>query len=93
MATIKILRVDTTELSHPARQVRLRCFYLKMIVIAHQTPGMANPVTGIAYINRQRQKSGSICIGFDYRFTAIAAGCDVVERALEFQSKWSCHDR
>jgi len=73
MATIEILRVDTIELSHPARQVRLRCFSHQVVVIAQQTPGMANPVIGIAYITEQRQKTGSICIGFDYRFTTIAA--------------------
>lgn len=55
MAAIEDLRVDPVELPHPAGEIRLRRLNQQMIVIVHQTIGMAQPPEAADHLAEDRQ--------------------------------------
>ena len=62
MSTIEGLRIPPIQLSHTEREIRCRRFKQQMIVIVHQTIGMAAPAEAIDHMSGERQKRGSVLV-------------------------------
>ena len=93
MATVRGLSVNTIELAHPLGEVRIRRLYHQMVVIAHQTVGMANPVKPFHHLRQYLEKTLSILIIFVDGLVPVSAGSYMIKRTIELNAQRSCHDR
>ena len=71
MAAIKDLCVDLVELPHPAGEIRLGCLDQQMIVIVHQTVGMAKPSKPADHLTEHSQLDMLIYICVTMRCRAL----------------------
>ena len=79
MASIGGLRIAASELAHPLRKIRLGRLDQQMVVIVHQTIGMAQPAEAINDMREERQQRGSVLvIGHDV-LPGIAATRDMID--------------
>jgi hypothetical protein len=91
MAAIKDLCVDPVELPHPAGEIRLGRLDQQMIVIVHQTIGMAEPAKTTDHLTEDGQPSLPICIDQDDALARIAATGHMVDCVGEFNAKGPSH--
>ena len=81
----------TIELPHPTGQIRLRRLDQHMIVVIHQTVGMAKPPKTANYLAEDRQPSLTIRIRLDDALPRMAMTGHMVNRGGEFKTKWVGH--
>jgi len=92
MLSVKKLGIDTVELSHAEGEVGIRCLDQKVVMIVHETVGMAEPVV----LPDSRTEDGKellpICIIHIDLSPRISAGGDMIDSTRVFNSEWTCHD-
>ncbi len=66
---------------HPFGEIALRGLDQEMIVIAHETVGMAEPVKALNHRLQRHQAGGAIGIVFINNLASVAPGRDAVVRA------------
>jgi hypothetical protein len=57
-----------------------------MVVVAHQAIGMAKPMKSLGDLGKNIEKELPIGGVFKDRLSLVAAGCDMVERSVVFDS-------
>jgi len=86
MSAVEALGVNAIQVAHAFREVGFRRFDNEMIVIAHQTVGVAYPVESLANLTEYIQPRYAILIREIDVFAPITTGGDVIERAGKFKS-------
>jgi hypothetical protein len=79
------------ELAHAFRQVPVRRANNQMVVVAHQTIGVATPIEARNYVAEHQQELLAIAIVLVDSFAAVAARRYVVKRTVEFNAKGAGH--
>jgi hypothetical protein len=92
MPTVVRLRVAAIELAHAEREIGLRRFNEQMIVVIHQTVGVAKPPVPIDDVGQQRQPLRPITVIVHDVLPGIAPTRDVVDGSGEFETKRTRHD-
>src|SRR5713101_3846040 len=93
MATVEVLSIDAIELSHSGCQPSVEGLHHQMVMIVHQTVGIAPPAPLRAHLPDQRQERLPIrCIAVDL-LARIAPGSQVVHSAGELYPQGTSHAR
>src|SRR2546425_8503175 len=93
MAAIEALGVDPVELPHPGGEIPLRGLQQQMVMVAHQTVGMAPPVIAYHSLFQDGEKRLPILLVEVDSLAGIAAGGDVVEGAGIGEAQRTSHGR
>lgn len=88
---VERLGVDAVKLTHSTRQIGLRRFNEGVIMVWHQAVGMAAPVVTCDDISQNRKERESILVVQEDVLASVAAAGDVINRALVFDTQWTCH--
>jgi len=91
MTLVEALRIDTVQLPHAQRQVALWRLDQQMIVIVHQTVGVAEPTEARHHFAKTAQKQRPILIIKKDRIPRIAARSDVIDCTGKLKTKWASH--
>jgi hypothetical protein len=83
---IVFLRIDTVKLTHPPGQISIRRFYHKMIVIVHETVGVAKPIEPLHNRTKHNEKVLSILIAQKNFIPSIATRGNVIDGVWIFYS-------
>ena len=70
MFPVVLLGLDAAELSHPTREVSLRCREDKMVMVIHEAPGMAEPMESVNNKPEQIQEVLSVFVASEFLFPA-----------------------
>jgi hypothetical protein len=92
MTSVIALGIDAVELAHPLGDLCLKGFDNQMIMVAHQTVRMAEPVKAVNDLLQTFQEGVAIPIVIDNIFSGVAAGRHRVNRSVKLQSKRAGHD-
>lgn len=93
MPAIEGLGIAPIELAHAEREIRLWGFEQEMIVIVHQTVGMAEPAVPIDDVGQEREKGGTILLIPHDVLPRIATTGDVIDGARVFDAQGAGHGR
>jgi phosphopantetheine adenylyltransferase len=92
MVSVKKLGIDTVDLSHAEGEIGIRCLDQQMVVVVHETVGMAEQVV----LPDSRTKDGKellpISIIHIDLSPRITAGGDMIDSTRVFNSERTCHD-
>jgi hypothetical protein len=88
---VEALRVDSVQLPHPARQVRLRSLDDEVVVVRHQAIGVARPAVLPDDITEDTEERPTVTVVEEDRLAGIAPCGDVVESARKLDTEWPCH--
>ena len=91
MAAVAGLGVHAIELAHAFGQIAIRRLHQKMVVVVHQTPGIAEPVELVDDLTQCLEKSLPIQVVVKNVFAPIASGGDVIERIGKFNTEGARH--
>ena len=92
VATVEGLGVDTVEVLHPAREVRVWRLDQKVVVIRHQTICMTNPPETHDDLREDSEEAGPIRVAQVDVLSRIPTASHVIERTFILDAKWTCHD-
>ncbi len=73
VALIKFLGIDTVQVAHPPGEIVIRRFDQKVVMIAHQTVGMAHPVERTANVIQECKKGLPVLVCLVNRFSPITS--------------------
>ena len=73
------------------RQIRVRRLDEQMIMVGHQAVRMTEPPVALNNLAENLKEFLAVVIREEDRIKRIAAACDVIDRAFEFESQWTCH--
>lgn len=79
--TIEPLAADAVELPHGARELGVGGLQQQVIMIAHQTVGMAEGMVALHDGGEDRQETLAVGVVGDDRLAPVASGRDVIEPA------------
>ena len=91
MPFVKELRIDTVQLPHAEGKVSVRRFNQQMIVVVHETVGVADPIVAFIDVLKGVQEVNTILVVFEDGLFLIAAGGDVINSAGIFYAKGTGH--
>jgi hypothetical protein len=91
MAPIEALCVAAVQTPHAATEIRLGRFNEQMIMVIHQTVGIALPLLLENFGPQAGQEVVAIRIIEKDRLSGIAPRCEVIERAGVFQPQLASH--
>jgi hypothetical protein len=91
MTAVEGLRIAPIKLAHALRQIAIGSLDQQVVVIAHETVGMAEPVKAADHGLQGHQEGGAIGVIPINGLASVAAGGDVVDRARVFDPKGPCH--
>lgn len=63
MTTVEALRIHAVELPHPPREIGIRRFDEKVVVIAHRAVGMQRPVVALPDLSEDVEKQMPVVVG------------------------------
>ena len=86
MAPIGALGIDAIEVPHALRQISIRRFDQKMIMVAHQAIGVAVPIPSLSDLIQDREKRLAIVLIFVDGLLSVAPRGDMVEGARKFDA-------
>src|SRR3972149_40239 len=92
VASIIDLGVEAVEMAHSLREVSLRCFDYQVIVVVHQTVGVAQPVKTVDHLAHDLQERFAIAIVIEDIFSGVTSGGHMVNRTVKFHSERTSHD-
>ncbi|WP_231890818.1 hypothetical protein [Methylomonas koyamae] len=81
VATIRCLGKNAVQLSHAFRKIGVGRFYDQMLVVSHQTIGVANPIEILYNPPQNIEELNPASIIFIDVFTTVATGSHMVKRA------------
>jgi hypothetical protein len=84
VVAIESLRIDAVKLSHAAREVALHRFRDHMVMVAHLTPGMTDPVMVQTDQTEKFEPEPPVRFIEKKVFTAVATRSHMIESAGEF---------
>lgn len=85
--------IDAIELPHPVGEIGFRCFEDQVIVVVHQTIGMAEPVKTVSNLPQALQEGLTISIILEDIVPGIPPGRHMIDRSVKLQPKRARHDR
>jgi hypothetical protein len=85
------LCVDTVDMAHAARQVRMRRFDQQMIVVGHQTVRVTEPSAPLNGATEDFKKRTVIGIGEVDLLSSVTTARNVVDGSFVFNPQWACH--
>ncbi len=87
MGTVDMLGIYAVQLTHPFRQIGIGCLDQQVIVIGHQTIGMADPPEALAGHGQDSHERRPVVVHIAEEDAAplVVPRRDVVERTGEFQ--------
>jgi hypothetical protein len=91
MALVEYTRIDPVHVPHRPRQVCAPCVKDKMIVIAHQTVGQNLGIESQHRLGNNVQQRAPVFVILENKFTSIASGGHMVDRAFKFDSERPRH--
>ena len=86
------LSIDAVELAHPFGKVCLGSFDDQVIMIVHQTGGVAQPVKALHDFSQALQERMAIRVVIVDVFAGIAPRRYMVDRPVKLQAKRTSHD-
>ena len=89
--SVEPLCVLAIEITHPSGKVGIWSLNQNVIVIAHQTIRVTDPVHTLAYVTKQPKKRLPIIISFVDVLASVTPGRDVIKRPFKLQSNRSGH--
>jgi hypothetical protein len=92
MPPVKGLGIDAVELSHADGEVAVRGFDDEVVMVAHETVGMADPVIALVHLLKDVEKGVSVPIVLEYGLPFVPAGGDVIDRAWIFYAQRTGHE-
>src|SRR5438093_9123169 len=92
VASIIDLGVEAVELAHSLREVSLWCFDYQVIVVVHQTVGVAQPVKSVNHLAQDLQEHFAIPIVIEDVSSGVTPGGYMVNRTVKFHSERTSHD-
>jgi hypothetical protein len=84
MPPVEALRIHPIQLAHPSGQISLRRFNEQVVIITHQTVGMAPPGKAVEDLADDCQEAVSISVVHIDCFTPVPARGDMVDGARKF---------
>jgi hypothetical protein len=91
VAPIVDLSVHTIELAHSFRKIRLRCFNHQVVVIVHQTVGVAKPVKAVDDLAEALQEGFAIPLILEDICSGVAPRGHMVNRTVKFHPERTSH--
>src|SRR5574341_899526 len=92
VAPVVELGIDTVELAHSFREVSLRGLNDQVIVVVHQTVGVAKPVEAVNDFAQALQEGFAISIVIENVFSGVAPRRHMIDRAVKFDSERAGHE-
>ncbi len=90
---IEGLGVDTVELAHPPRQVRLRGLNQQVVVVVHQAVGMAEPPIAGDDLAEGLEKDLATRVVPEDLLPGVPPGGEMIDRTRIFDSEGPRHER
>ncbi len=84
MPAIEGLGGNPVELAHPFGEIAIGGFDHQMIVVIHQAVGVTEPVKSLGDLGEGIEKQLAVRVVFKDRLSLVAAGGDVIQRAVVF---------
>lgn len=84
MDSVERLGVDAVQVAHAGGEVSLRRFDEKMVVVAHQAVGVAEPVEALDGLAKDGEEYLAVTVVSEDICTCVATGGNVVDSAGEF---------
>jgi hypothetical protein len=84
--SIQCLRVNAIQLPHPLGQVPIWRLDYQMIVVIHQTVGMADPVKALGDLKKGSEKQFTVSVVPKNRLAFVAPRSDVVQGPRRIRS-------
>jgi hypothetical protein len=89
---VEMLGVDAVQLSHAEGEIAVRGLDEEMIVIGHETVGVANPIVAFINVLESVKEVLAVLVILEDRFLLIAARSYMIDCAGVFYAKWADHD-
>lgn len=89
--SIEGLSVNPIELAHAQGKITLRGFYQEVVVVIHQTVGMAEPAIAGDNLQEDLKKHLSVGVVEKDSLSGVAAGGEMVDGSRVLQPKRSRH--
>ena len=84
--SVKELRIHAVHLTHAERKISVRRLNEEVIVVVHQTAGMADPIVTFINVLEGIQKIEAVLVGFEDRLSLVASGGNMIHSASIFDS-------
>jgi hypothetical protein len=91
MPLIESLRIDTVQLPHAYRKISVGCINEQMVMIVHQTVGVAEPIIPKGNIRKGIQEHLSVLIVSENWLSLVSSARDVVDSTWKFYTQRTCH--
>jgi hypothetical protein len=91
MPLVKKLRVDAIKLSHAEGEVAVGCFDQKMIVVGHETVGVAQPIITFVDVLKGVEEILAVLVIFEDGLLFVAARGNMIYGSRVFYAKGSGH--
>ena len=76
---------------HPFGEIRLGRFDNQVVVVHHQTIGVARPLEAIESLAQEIQKLAVVPIVVKDPLASVSARGDMIDGAGKLNAQWSCH--
>ena len=81
MQVVEKLRIHAVQLPHPDREVAVRRFNKEVIVVVHQTVGVADPIVSLVDVLEGVQEVDPVLVALENGLLFITPGGDVINSA------------
>src|SRR3989338_8916952 len=92
VAPVVELGIDTVQLAHSFGEVSLWCFDYQVVVVVHQTVGVAEPVKAVNDLAEGVQEGFAISIVIEDVFSGVTSGGRMVDCTVKFDSERAGHE-